>query len=113
MSSSTVSTTLYVEPEGPECEGHELGELEVEVEGVVNPYVPARLSGHPDTWCPEEGGDVEITSAKVEGRDWTLSKDEEAQARDQLAEAAADAWWARRAAYAEAAAEARWESRYV
>lgn len=24
------------------------------------PYIPANLSGHPDTWCPAEGGEIEI-----------------------------------------------------
>ena len=24
------------------------------------PYTPAKLSGHPDTWCPPEGGELEF-----------------------------------------------------
>lgn len=31
------------------------------------PYRPAKLTGHPDTWCPEEGGELEWTVLDVEG----------------------------------------------
>jgi len=30
------------------------------IEGYIEPYVEAKLSGHPDTWAPSEGGYAEI-----------------------------------------------------
>lgn len=32
-----------------------------------SPYVPARLTGHPDTWCDAECGDIEIESVDFVG----------------------------------------------
>ncbi len=32
--------------------------IELEIRGTVSPYIPAKLSGHPDTWAPAEGGEV-------------------------------------------------------
>lgn len=32
----------------------------VEVNFYGTPYTPARLSGHPDSWCAAEGGEIEI-----------------------------------------------------
>lgn len=29
------------------------------IKGNVIPYVPAKLSGHPDTWYPDEGEEIE------------------------------------------------------
>jgi hypothetical protein len=34
-------------------------DIEVEVDGKVSPYVPAKLWGHPDTWAPAEGGEID------------------------------------------------------
>jgi len=36
------------------------------VEGYVEPYVPAKLSGHPDTWCPDEGGYAELENVSLQ-----------------------------------------------
>jgi hypothetical protein len=52
---TTMYTTLEIEVDGD----WEL--LEFEVEYNAEPFVPAKFSGHPDTWCPAEGGEVEIT----------------------------------------------------
>lgn len=48
---------MHVEREDEQGNSHE---LTIEVSGRCEPYVPARLNGHPDTWSPAEGGDVEI-----------------------------------------------------
>jgi hypothetical protein len=32
------------------------------VEFTVSPYIPPKFTGHPDTWCEEEGGELEIQS---------------------------------------------------
>lgn len=32
----------------------------VEVNFSGTPYIPARLTGHPDSWEPAEGGEIEI-----------------------------------------------------
>jgi len=65
--------------------------LELTVEGVVEPFTPANFSGPPDNWCPAEGGDVEITSIKLDSGDvWdgTLTDDEADDASEQLRQAA-------------------------
>lgn len=33
---------------------------EVEVTCFVDPYIPANMDGHPDTWTPAEGGEIEL-----------------------------------------------------
>ena len=38
---------------------------ELEIEITIEPIIPARLHGHPDTWCEAEGGDVEIVEGIV------------------------------------------------
>ncbi len=70
------TATIYAYPIGPECEGHELPEVEITVKASVSAYVPAKFSGHPDTWAPAEGGEVEILSATANGAAWELSADE-------------------------------------
>lgn len=37
-------------------------DTDVEVTAGMTKYRPARFRGHPDTWEPEEGGEVEILS---------------------------------------------------
>jgi hypothetical protein len=44
---------------------HTTLEIALQVCGHVSHTVPARLSGHPDTWCPAEGGEVDITGVRV------------------------------------------------
>lgn len=63
---------------------------ELTVCGAVSEYRPARLSGHPDTWCPDEGGDVEIWDVLLDGKEWDgeLTKAE----RDRAEQALIDAW---------------------
>lgn len=40
--------------------------VEFEVIATFSPYVPVRLSGHPDTWTPAEGGELdELRVARV------------------------------------------------
>ena len=36
--------------------------IRLAIEFEITPYVPARFTGHPDTWCEEEGGDLNIIS---------------------------------------------------
>lgn len=64
-------------------------EIELEVSGTIEPYTPAKMSGHPDTWYPEEGGEVEITEVLFNGIPWTgtLSEEEISQAKESLREA--------------------------
>ena len=50
-----------------------------EVELEMGKYVPANLSGHPDSWSPEEGGEVNVLSIKIVdcqcGKPKTIGKD--------------------------------------
>jgi len=59
---STRTTTVLsrVSPEGYEYE------VEVEVLGSVEPYIPARTWGHPDSWYPAEGGEAEVHGAYMQ-----------------------------------------------
>lgn len=65
-------------------------EIELEIEGVATPYVPARLSGHPDNWCPAEGGEVEIEHILLDGKPWDgeLTDSERQYAEEEILEAA-------------------------
>ncbi len=59
----SVSISYYVE------EGDE--EVEYIIEGDVEPYTPARLHGHPDSWAPAEGGcvvDIEVWRGDGKGK---------------------------------------------
>ena len=38
----------------------------VDVSYSAEPYTPARLRGHPDSWTPAEGGEVEIGAIEYE-----------------------------------------------
>jgi hypothetical protein len=95
-------TTIYIDRDGQE--------LELDITGSVIPYVPARLYGHPDTWCPEEGGEVEIETITLAGKPWNgkLTKDEQREAEEALQRAARD----RNERDAEDAAEARADRYY-
>ena len=44
----------------------ELNNDTVEVEFSGTPYTPARLTGHPDSWEPAEGGEIEIEAVEYE-----------------------------------------------
>jgi len=68
----------------------DLEEIDLEIEGVATPYSPARLSGHPDTWCPAEGGEVEIEYVLLNGKPWDgeLTDSERQYAEEELREAA-------------------------
>jgi len=52
---STHNTSIEIEIDG------EWIEFEFEIEFSASAFVPARLHGHPDTWCPAEGGEIEVT----------------------------------------------------
>lgn len=44
--------------------------VEYIIEGEVEPYVPAKLYGHPDDWHPAEGGgvcDIEVWEMDAKG----------------------------------------------
>jgi hypothetical protein len=40
-------------------------DVEFEIELEMEKYIPAKLTGHPDTWSPEEGGEVNVLSIKT------------------------------------------------
>lgn len=42
----------------------ELNHDSVEVEYSASVYHPAKLTGHPDSWCPAEGGEIEIEEVR-------------------------------------------------
>ena len=71
--------SFYVEREGEE--------LELTILGDVEPYTPARLSGHPDSWYPAEGGDVTIDSILLDDDLWDgeLTSRESSLVEDALA----------------------------
>lgn len=43
-----------------------LNGIDVECFIYAEPYVPARMSGHPDSWTDAEGGDIEIERVDYE-----------------------------------------------
>jgi len=45
-------------------------EIDLEICGYYNPYIPANLSGHPDYWYPDEGGEIEIESITDDNGPW-------------------------------------------
>jgi len=63
-------------------------EIELEIHGYCTPYIPAKLSGHPDTWAPPEGGDSEIEEILLDGEPWDghLTKSEERDIEEALIE---------------------------
>lgn len=67
-------------------------EYELTIRGDVEPYVPAKLSGHPDTWEPPEGGGrcIEGIFIEVDGveKRWTgtLTKKETEEVEEALFE---------------------------
>jgi hypothetical protein len=65
-------------------------ELELEVTGDITPLVYGSRRGHPDNWCPDEGGECEITAIKLAGKEWDgeLTKRESDQAEEALREMA-------------------------
>jgi hypothetical protein len=36
--------------------------IHLAIEFTVSPYIPPKFTGHPDTWCEEEGGELEVQS---------------------------------------------------
>jgi hypothetical protein len=69
-------------------EGDDEEEIELEIRGWAEPYVPAKLSGHPDTWEPPEGGGSGVEGIFLNGEPWKgkLTKKEEQEAESALAE---------------------------
>ncbi|MDP2696098.1 MAG: hypothetical protein Q8O87_02485 [bacterium] len=53
-------------------------EIVLNIRGDVTPYISARLSGHPDSWEPESGGDSYIEEISINGKAWggKLTKEE-------------------------------------
>ena len=84
----SVTSYIYVQPEGPTLDGEELDEVEVEVTGRVTPFVRGRYSGPPERCYPDEGGDVEDVEATVAGAPWVLTDAEEEKASDAIREKA-------------------------
>lgn len=85
-------------------------EIEVELEGYATPIQEGRYYGPPELCYPDEGGDVEIESAKCVGcgHPVELTSEEESEAKEALWKAATSEW----EAAAEDAAIARYEDRY-
>ena len=107
-----VEVTFSIEPEGPLAEGQEyLDEIEVTVTGTVNPFIPAKTWGDPDSCYPAEGGDVEDIIATINGHEVELSVEQLAQAEELLGEASVEEAAGRAEAAAEARAEAQAEAR--
>ena len=52
-------------------------ELEYEVEYEAEPYVPARIYGEPDDCYPEEGGEIDLISVKLNGLEVMGTLDED------------------------------------
>lgn len=50
---------------------------ELHVTGMEQPFFPAKLTGHPDTWAPAEGGELEDVEVKLvrKGRERALPAD--------------------------------------
>lgn len=70
-----------------------LTEKEYEVSASVSKYVPAKISGPPENCYPAEGGEVEIDSITLNGKDVDLedfSPKEIEKMEEQLFEAAQD-----------------------
>ena len=44
----------------------DLGNDTVQVEYSASVYHPPRLTGHPDSWAPAEGGEIEIEEVRYE-----------------------------------------------
>ena len=72
------------------CNGVD-GEMDVTVTGDVSPFRAGNRSGHPDTWEPDEGGEVEITKVvRPDGAETSLNSKEEERAEQMLRDAAGD-----------------------
>jgi hypothetical protein len=73
-----VETEFYISRDGED--------IDLIIRGDVEGYVPAKLSGHPDTWEPAEGPYSEVTEILLEGKPWDgkLSAEEKARAEDVL-----------------------------
>lgn len=105
------TATIYIERDD---EAGESQELEIELTGSVEEYRPARLHGHPDTWSPAEGGDVEVENAVCKTDAYKhlfveLTKEENEKAKEALQEAAAEEYESRQEAWADAQADDYYE----
>jgi len=48
----------------------EQGDIKLELEVThAEPYRAAKLTGHPDTWCPAEGGDIDYDVVSIKPND--------------------------------------------
>ncbi|WP_428048364.1 hypothetical protein [Candidatus Proelusimicrobium excrementi] len=52
----------------PYSVGLDIGGLTLEVSGNYTPPREACKSGHPDTWEPEEPGELDITAVALDGK---------------------------------------------
>lgn len=73
-------------------EGDDEEEIELTIVGDVEPYVPANLSGHPDTWSPPEGGSACVEGILLNGEPWSgkLTDKETKEAETMLYQALED-----------------------
>lgn len=62
-------------------------EIVLEIRGSAEPYVPANRRGHIDTWSPPEGGGSDVEGVFLNGQLWagTLTKKEEKDVQEMLA----------------------------
>lgn len=52
----------------PYSVGLDIGGITLEVTGKYTPPAAANKSGHPDTWEPEEPGELDITAVALDGK---------------------------------------------
>ena len=67
-------------------EGDNEKEIILTILGDAEPYVPAYLSGHPDSWEPASGGSGYIEAIYLDGKPWCgkLTHKEEAEAEEAI-----------------------------
>lgn len=84
-------------------------EIELTVQGSVEPFVPGRYHGPPERCYPDEGGDAEVCAVLLAGKPWDgeLTDRETDEAKRLLRQAEADA----RESYDESRAEEAYEDR--
>ncbi|KKN43553.1 hypothetical protein LCGC14_0702000 [marine sediment metagenome] len=91
-----------------ENEDEDEDEIVLDIRGSAEPYVPAKLSGHPDNCTPPEGGCAGVNRILLNGKPWdgTLTADEKEDAEHALM----DKYEEDVSSAAEAAAIAKYES---
>lgn len=83
---SAVEITFTIERDGEQ--------IDLDIEGNVEPSTAASFRGNPDNWTPPEGGDTEVTSIACDGVAWDgkLTVSEEDDVHEALREQARSDW---------------------